>query len=238
MKNIIFIDWDDTLFPTTWINNNSIDCKNKEDINKYKLFFLELDKSISNLLEILTDNNDNAVYIVTNANKKWVELCLLTLPNTSSIIDKDVTILSAKDIYNQKTNSMMDWKILTFKDIVNDMYINNVNINNALEIDGLYASIHPSQPSSFIGNVISIGDSNYEYTALLNLYDYLKNNGFKLYNTSKKKEKEYLLKNIKLVDKPEFDIIINQLYVLKKNINGIIEQKNVIDILLEPMMMQ
>jgi hypothetical protein len=233
MKNIIFIDWDDTLFPTTWINNNNIDCKNKEDINKYKLFFLELDKSISNLLEILTDNNDNAVYIVTNANKKWVELCLLTLPNTSSIIDKDVTILSAKDIYNQKTNSTMDWKILTFKDIVNDMYI-----NNELEIDGLYAPIHPSQPSSFMGNVISIGDSNYEYTALLNLYDYLKNNGFKLYNTSKKKEKEYLLKNIKLVDKPEFDIIINQLYVLKKNINGIIEQKNVIDILLEPMMMQ
>jgi len=229
MKNIIFIDWDDTLFPTTWINNNNIDCKNKEDINKYKLFFLELDKSISNLLEILTDNNDNVVYIVTNANKKWVELCLSSLPNTSSIIDKDVTILSAKDMYNQKTNSMMDWKILTFKDIVNDLYI-----NNALEIEGLYAPIHPFQSSQFIGNVISIGDSNYEYTALLNLYEYLKNNGFKLYNTSKKKEKEYLLKNIKLVDKPEFDILINQLYVLKKNINGIIEQKNVIDILLEP----
>ena len=39
MKNIIFIDWDDTLFPTTWIHNNNIDCTNKEDINKYKLFF-------------------------------------------------------------------------------------------------------------------------------------------------------------------------------------------------------
>ena len=42
MKNIIFIDWDDTLFPTTWIHNNNINCINKEDINKYKLFFLEL----------------------------------------------------------------------------------------------------------------------------------------------------------------------------------------------------
>lgn len=229
MKNIIFIDWDDTLYPTSWIHNNNIDCTNKEDINKYKLFFLELDKSITNLLEILTSNNDNAVYIVTNANKKWVELCLLTLPKTKAIIEKDVIILSAKDNYNQKTNSIMDWKVLTFKDVVNNVYI-----NDALELGGLYAPLHTSPPSQFIGNVISIGDSNYEYTALLNLYEYFKSNGFKLYNTSKKKEKEYLLKNIKLVDKPEFDILVNQLYVLKKNINAIIEQKNVVDILLEP----
>jgi hypothetical protein len=129
----------------------------------------------------------------------------------------------------------MDWKVLTFRDVVNDVYI-----NNALELGGLYAplpTLHTSpslQPLQFIGNVVSIGDSNYEYTALLNLYEYFKNNGFRLFNTSKKKEKEYLLKNIKLVDKPEFDILINQLYVLKKNINEIIEQKNVVDILLEP----
>jgi hypothetical protein len=228
MKNIIFIDWDDTLFPTTWIHNNSIDCINKEDINKYKLFFLELDKSIYNLLEILTSNNDNVVYIITNANKKWVDMCLVNLPNTLSLIEKDVIILSAKDIYNQKTNSIMDWKVLTFKDVINNVYI-----NNALELGGLYAPLHASNPMQFIGNVISIGDSNYEYTALLNLYEYFKSNGFKLYNTSKKKEKEYLLKNIKLVEKPEFDILINQLHVLKKNINAIIEQKDVVDILLE-----
>ena len=151
---------------------------------------MELDKSITNLLEILTNNNDNAVYIITNANKKWVELCLVTLPNTSSLIEKDVIILSAKDIYNQKTNSMMDWKVLTFKDVVNNIYINNVNINNALELEGLYAPLHASNPMQFIGNVISIGDSNYEYTALLNLYEYFKKNGFRLFNTSKKKEKE------------------------------------------------
>ena len=228
MKNTIFIDWDDTLYPTTWVHNNNIDCTNKEDINKYKLFFLELDKSITNLLEILTDDNDNAVYIVTNANKKWVELCLSILPKTKEIIEKDVIILSAKDNYNQKTNSVMDWKVLTFRDVVNNVYI-----NNALELGGLYTPLHTS-PSQFMGNVVSIGDSNYEYTALLNLYEYFKKNGFRLFNTSKKKEKEYLLKNIKLVDKPEFDILINQLYVLKKNINAIIEQKNVVDILLEP----
>ena len=190
---------------------------------------MELDKSITNLLEILTNNNDNTVYIITNANKKWVEICLVNLPNTSLIIEKDVIILSAKDIYNEKTNSIMDWKVLTFKDVINNVYI-----NNALELEGLYAPLHASNPMQFIGNVISIGDSNYEYTALLNLYEYFKSNGFKLYNTSKKKEKEYLLKNIKLVEKPEFDILVNQLHVLKKNINAIIEQKDVVDILLEP----
>ena len=44
-----------------------------------------------------------------------------------------------------------------------------------------------------------------------------------------------MLKNIKLVEKPEFDILVNQLHVLKKNINAIIEQKDVVDILLEPL---
>jgi len=269
MKNIIFIDWDDTLFPTSWINNNKIDCTNKEDINKYKLFFLELDKSITNLLEIITDNNNNLVYIVTNANKKWVEICLSVLPKTSSIIKKDVIIISAKDKYNQKTNSIVDWKILTFKDVINDVYINNMsdslnqNISDSLN-QNMYAPITMTEPihiirsngsnsingsngingsnsinglngiNQFIGNIISIGDSNYEYTALVKLYEYLKNNGFKLYNTSKKKEKEFLLKNIKLIDKPEFDILINELYALKKNINIIIEQKDIVDVLLEP----
>ena len=42
-KNIFIIDWDDTLFPTTWINSNTIDLENKNSVNEYKLYFIELD---------------------------------------------------------------------------------------------------------------------------------------------------------------------------------------------------
>ena len=31
-KTLIFIDWDDTLFPTDWIQSSNIDLKNPNDV--------------------------------------------------------------------------------------------------------------------------------------------------------------------------------------------------------------
>ena len=44
--SVVFIDWDDTLFPTTWINKNNINIKN---IKNYKVF-IKLDQYIFMLL--------------------------------------------------------------------------------------------------------------------------------------------------------------------------------------------
>lgn len=284
MKNIIFIDWDDTLFPTTWVNKNKMNWLDKNDVNKYKLFFLELDKSISNLLGTITKNNDNFVYIVSNANKKWIELALTPLPITSSIINKtslittdnnNIVIISAKDKYNEKYSSAMDWKILTFKDIINDVYkINTNGASGASGPSGDYAYIKSigksnegrgcsnngdgvGSGSKFCGSIVSIGDAQYEYTALVKLYDYFKNIGYTIHqrplqnqmplqnqssntpddNISEYKKAivhrgkgEYLLKSIKFIDKPEFDVLINQLHELNQHIINIINIKEVVDV--------
>jgi len=271
MKNIIFIDWDDTLFPTTWVKKNKIDCLDKNDVNKYKQFFLELDKSISNLLETITKNNDNFVYIVSNANKKWIEVSLMCLPITSSIINKtspitnynnDIVIISAKDKYNEKYSSPIDWKILTFKDIINDIYkINTNGASGASGPSGDYAYIKSTSNgvgnngvgSKFCGSVVSIGDAQYEYTALVKLYDYFKNIGYTINKRSLQNQSiihntpddniseykkaivhsgkgEYLLKSIKFIDKPEFNILINQLHELNQHITNIINIDEVIDV--------
>ena len=44
LTNIFIIDWDDTLFPTTWVNTNKINMSDVNSVKDYKLYFLELDK--------------------------------------------------------------------------------------------------------------------------------------------------------------------------------------------------
>lgn len=66
---------------------------------------------------------------------------------------------------------------------------------------------------------MSIGDAMYEYNALLVLGNKLNNRGI---NNN--------LKSIKLKDKPEFDIIIEQMILIDKNIDNIIKINDFIDI--------
>ena len=116
LNNIFIIDWDDTLFPTTWVNENSISLTNEESVNEYKLYFIELDKAISSLLE--TFNNMGQVYIVTNANINWIKVCLSILPLTKkTVIKNNIRIVSARDMYSSETSSPTEWKINTFRDI-------------------------------------------------------------------------------------------------------------------------
>lgn len=211
LTNIFIIDWDDTLFPTSWINKNSIDFNQSNTYKEYKVYFLELDKTISNLLESL--NNVGDIWIVTNANLKWIKSCLTILNLTqNTIIKNNIRIVSARDSYSQNNNSPTEWKILTFQDIMQDI-INKINKN--------------LKPNTII-NIISIGDAMYEYIALINLDRYIKS-----YILNKKLPENnnftYLLKNIKFIEKPEFEVIIEQIQVLDKNKDNIINKLEFID---------
>lgn len=212
LTNIFIIDWDDTLFPTTWVNKNDINFNDSNSYSKYKLYFLELDKTISMLLESLSVVGD--IFIVTNANIKWIKSCLTILNLTRKvIIDKNIRIVSARDSYSQHNSSPTEWKILTFQDIIEDI-MNKINMN-----------IKPNT----IMNIISIGDAIYEYIALINLDNfmkiYIKNQNNKVNNNL-----NYLLKNIKFIEKPDFEYIIDQMQVLHKNKDDIVNRLEFIDL--------
>jgi hypothetical protein len=146
---------DDSLFPTSWVNKNLINLSNEESVKNYRLYFIELDKTISNLFIGLKQYGE--IYIVTNANIKWVKTCLSILTNTRKVImEQKIRIVSARDIYSQTFNSPTEWKINIFRDILGKIIIN---------------SFEKSECNTFI-NVISIGDAHYEYIALLNLDNY------------------------------------------------------------------
>jgi len=203
-KTIMYIDFDDTFFPTYWLNQNMISLSSEESINEYKLYFLELDKTISDFLSSVLTQAE--IYIVTNASFKWIKVCLNVLPKTRKIImENNIRIVSARDNYSQTLSSPTEWKINTFIDIISKV-VNNLS--------------NDSECNTIL-NIISIGDANYEYIALLNLDNYFKN---------KNNSISYLLKSIKFIERPHFDLVIDQIEVVKRNINSIINKVGYVDL--------
>jgi len=206
LTNIFIIDWDDTLFPTNWVTKNNIDITDSESCNKYKLFFIELDNILSNVINGL--NKLGNVFIVSNASLAWVKNCLAILPYTNKLVNAfGINVISARDNYlsNNSTGSIMEWKISSFQDIL-------VNVLNS--IAGKF------NEKNYL-NIISIGDAEYEYVALINLNSFFKIN---------KLDINYLLKNIKFIEKPDFNILIEQLVILKKNIQTIVDILHFVDL--------
>ena len=212
--NTLFIlDWDDTLFPTTWVNKNNINLTNQINLEKYKLYFLELDKTISTLLESLNKIGD--IYIVTNASMNWIKTCLSCLNITRDFVIKHkIRLVSARDSYSSTSTSPTEWKILTFQDIMEDI------------IKKISSNIKPNT----IINIISIGDAMYEYVALINLDNFIKSYLDNNSNVAPKENFNYLLKNIKFVEKPDFTFIIEQIQIIHKNSIDIVNRLEFIDL--------
>lgn len=142
METLIIYDWDDTLFPTTYILKYNIDPTNK-------LFFIKLDNILYLLLKSSLHNG--RVVVVTNAESKWVYTTLESLPYTRRLIRYFIPIISARELYhNQYPGSSTLWKKLVFEKLL-EIYYNNHQI---------------------IKNIISIGDSYNEFHALTNLYNF------------------------------------------------------------------
>ena len=144
MNSLTILDWDDTLFPTTWILKNSFNLSNPLLINKYIVFFSELDNLLYKILMNFLKHGN--VVIVTNAMIKWVTISSTILPNTKKIIKDRIDVISARDTYKESLPGRMHlWKRLIFEKL---FHKNKANIMN----------------------IISIGDANYELHALINLY--------------------------------------------------------------------
>jgi hypothetical protein len=142
-KTLIIVDWDDTLYPTSWTIGNQIDLTSPDARLKYTKYFRTLDSCLSSTLKKMKQYGD--VLIVTNAMLEWVKLTLTFLPKTKHILE-DVEIVSARSRY-QNTYQMSEWKKMTFMDEINKR-----------------------AKSKSYTNLLSLGDAEYEHIALINLY--------------------------------------------------------------------
>lgn len=144
-NSLVILDWDNTLFPTTWVTKNYINLNDIEVRNRYLDFFSELDTLIYNLLKKISEYSK--VILVTNALPIWIKISSNVLPKTQYIL-KNIKVVSARKNYQKVNSDINEWKKLAFKDEVD------------FELD-----IKKFQ------NIVSIGDASYEYNALINLYN-------------------------------------------------------------------
>ena len=147
-KTIIVFDWDDTLFPTTFLNliNFHIDDNVKKLLEVCELHIIKI-------LEYFV-NSFNHIYIVSNAEKTWIFHSIATYYNKLHTHDlfKKINIISARDMYigiysNDFNDSMYMWKYQAMYDIL----LKIINEDNDIK------------------QIVSFGDSEYEREAILSL---------------------------------------------------------------------
>jgi hypothetical protein len=141
MSTTIFIDWDDTLFPSTHLANLGSpdpDKKIREELES-------LSQSVINLINCLRDKG--TIYIITNSDNGWVKICAAKyMPSLVPFLET-IEVISAKSIFEDEfPDSPVRWKF------------------NAMEA---VLKRDPNELSAGEHHVISFGDSFVEREALL-----------------------------------------------------------------------
>lgn len=149
-NTILLWDWDDTLFPNSWLNSGGYQVDhNLAHVPASVLRQLEaLDAVVVEVLQSSTKTG--RVVIVTNAETGWVELSSKKfLPRTSRCLQTlSLPIVSARSSYEEQfPASPVDWKIACF-----DKLLQSFAYGNA-------AAMHQR-------SVISFGDSVVERSAV------------------------------------------------------------------------
>lgn len=219
MTNIIFIDFDDTIFPTTWLSNVNIFYE--------KEYFQLLEEINYNLFTKLL--RYGKIIIVTNAKIDWVYKSINDYLPKLKFLLKDIEIISARERYEGIYSCPTFWKKNVFKDIIFHILKEN---NYIYQSNKTLAYINPYIDNNYKGfplfynnimnnfikgnvsadniknisdiNIISIGDSEYEHMAILELRQL-----FPKMN----------IKSVKLIDRPHITSIIKQLSNLYLNID-------------------
>lgn len=192
-KTLIIIDWDDTLYPTSWSINQGIDLTCPNSRYKYIKYFEQLDTYLSTTLLHIKTLGD--VVIITNALPEWIELSVSVLPKTKLCI-KTLEIVSARQKY-QKQNKMENWKKFAF-------------------VEELTKRSKIKQYT----NILSLGDADFEYNALINLYH------------TKISPHKYL-KSIKFIKSTKYDILLEQIKMIHEHISDICIQPRHIDLIFD-----
>jgi hypothetical protein len=143
-SNTLFIlDWDDTLFPTSWAVKNKIDLMTASTRDKYMEDFKELDRTLATFLKNI--QHFGKVVIITHAMVDWVKISSIVIPHTYNLL-KGIDVISARSLFSHHTNEIMYWKKLAFQFVIDNEYKNKYTMN-----------------------IISVGDAEYEHNALVSL---------------------------------------------------------------------
>lgn len=194
-NSLIIFDWDDTLLCTSFLTPHGIfreDIKiSDENSQKIK----KLDDLVFQILSIALENSDT--YIITNAQKGWVEFSAEKFyPRTFSILHR-IKIISARENYEKiLPGNSRQWKIKTF-----------------LKIAEIF-------DKNLITNLICLGDSYIEMDAAQYLYSKFSKAYIKTLKFKENPNLDDLIKQITLIIE-KFLFIISSI----KNLTIRVERK-------------
>lgn len=173
MKTLTIFDWDDTLYPTI----HTIMQGEDNDIN-YEL----VDDKIYKLFELILKYS--LILIISDASKAWILKSLQDLEKTRQLFnDNQIKIISTYDI------------IILYNELYEDK-IYYLNENKKIKIFDIIDRLFKDY-----NNIISVGDSKKEYSALS-------------YISKKSTNKYKLFKNIKFFNYPTTNLLIEELKLL------------------------
>lgn len=147
-ETLLIFDWDDTLCPTTWLNDQGLLLEESKYLCEEQRACLQsLTEGAIRMLR--TAQMHGKVVIVTNACQGWVEMsCSKFMPLLFPLL-QDIDIISARSTYEQHgVLAPTGWKSRAFAHEV-QVFCGERN------------------PSSHRWNIISLGDSMYEQKALV-----------------------------------------------------------------------
>eukprot|EP00404_Azadinium_spinosum_P023193 CAMPEP_0180617110 /NCGR_PEP_ID=MMETSP1037_2-20121125/32843_1 /TAXON_ID=632150 /ORGANISM="Azadinium spinosum, Strain 3D9" /LENGTH=256 /DNA_ID=CAMNT_0022637003 /DNA_START=23 /DNA_END=793 /DNA_ORIENTATION=- len=176
---ILIFDWDDTVLPSTWIQEQGL--RLDDDSVPTEEQKVQLSKMAERAAQTLcVAKRHGTVLLVTNAEEGWIELsCQKFMPSLYSVLE-NIKLLSARSTYeHQGVMSPFEWKYLAFESEIGCFY-------------GTFAADRRK-------NVISFGDSAHEREALIRVTERMQNCRTKSLKFVERPEVEELLKEHELI---------------------------------------
>jgi hypothetical protein len=109
-NKIFILDWDDTLFSTSFFLN-----KNKILTNEEQNLFEKLGESVTKFINL--SKSFGTVFIITNSTKKWLYKTAFNYLKLKENLFDGVFIISAREKFNDEIVPKFMWKGLIFKQL-------------------------------------------------------------------------------------------------------------------------
>jgi len=185
----LIFDWDDTLLPTTWIEQQGLRLDGPGPSKEQELQLQEMAKQAKQTLQAAKALGE--VILVTNAERGWVELsCQKFMPGLCDSL-QDVRILSARSIYeHQGVAHPSAWKYLAFQHELARFCEEQFTV---------FGKADAAVAAARRRNVISIGDSPFEREALIRVTAHMPDSCVKAVKLMARPEVQQLRQELELI---------------------------------------
>lgn len=229
-QTIIFFDWDDTLFPTTWLDSEGLLRRKEAPTDSDVLAELEqLEKAAISVLQVASQLSMRTC-IVTNASSPWVmDSAGMFMPQLHKLLESPnnpgPTVVHAREKLTQQKHKSRSSVTEHFAEWRNDKCCDEearALLTQAKTV-AMHAEVklfYSQYPQQSWKNLISVGDASYERDALQEVS----------FVHTQPLQKKLRTKVIKLKTEPTSKEVCNQLQTIKMFLQSIVQFNDDLDV--------